>query len=72
MSTSPGVPSAGAVAELAGLVVGREPPTTVERLRVLADRLAAGGSADEAEVALIADVRHRYGRELSELEHPDP
>jgi hypothetical protein len=60
------------VTELAALVMGREPPETVERLRGLGERLAAGGKPERAEIALLERVRRRYGHELTELEHPDP
>lgn len=57
--------------ELAGLVVGREPPETVAGLRGLRDRVLAGRLPSPAELGLLEQVRGRYGHELSELEHPE-
>lgn len=59
-------------AELAALVVGREPPEAVARLRALSEHLAAGRLPDRAELALLERMRGRYGHELSEMEHPEP
>lgn len=52
--------------------MGREPPEVVARLRELRDHLAAGGVPDHEELALLEQMRGRYGHELSELEHPEP
>jgi hypothetical protein len=57
--------------ELAALVVGREPPATVASLRSLCDRVVAGRLPHPAELALLEQMRSRYGHELSELEHPE-
>ncbi len=58
-------------AEFAALVVGREPPETVAGLRGLRDRVLAGRLPHPAELALLEQMRSRYGHELSELEHPE-
>ncbi len=58
--------------ELAALIVGREPPATVAGLRSLRDRVVAGRLPHPAELALLEEMRSRYGHELSELEHPEP
>lgn len=58
--------------ELAALVIGREPPSTVDRLRAVGEALAAGGEADPDGLALMERVRARYARELAELERPEP
>jgi hypothetical protein len=58
--------------ELAALVIGREPPETVARLRSAAERLAAGDEPDPADLAVEVGGRERYGHELAELERPEP
>jgi len=65
-------PLAQEAAELAALVVGREPSEAVAGLRGLRDHLVAGRLPDPAELALLERMRARYGRELRELEHPEP
>ena len=62
---------AAEVAELAALVRGREPQDVVERLDDVAARLRRGEAPGPDDEALLAGVRHRYSRELRELEHPD-
>lgn len=65
-------PLAREAAELAALVVGREPQETVAGLRGLRDHVAAGRLPGHEELALLERMRGRYGHELSELEHPEP
>jgi hypothetical protein len=70
--TTAGRTPATEAAELAALVRGREPQELVDRLEELAARLRGGAAPGSEDVALLADLRDRYGRELRELEHPDP
>jgi hypothetical protein len=58
--------------ELAGLVAGREPPGTVARLHAIARCAAAGRLPAHTELSLFERMRARYGRELAELERPEP
>jgi hypothetical protein len=70
--TTAGPEAAREVAELAALVRGREDDGTTSRLEEIAGRLRAGAVLDEDDEALLGRVRHRYARELGELEHPEP
>ena len=58
--------------ELAGLIKGREPEETCARLRAMGERLRAGAQPDHADLSLFERMRARYGRELAELERPEP
>jgi hypothetical protein len=58
--------------ELAALVMGREPPETVERLRGLADGVRRGGLPGHADLSLFERIRVRYGHELAELTRSEP
>lgn len=58
--------------ELAGLVVGRESPETVARLHAIAECVSAGRPPAHSELSLLERMRARYGRELAELERPEP
>jgi hypothetical protein len=64
--------TAAEAAELAALVRGREPQDVVDRLEDAAARLGRGAAPTPEDGALLAELRVRYGRELRELEHPDP
>ncbi len=58
--------------ELAGLVAGRESPETVARLHAIAECASAGRLPAHTELSLFERMRARYGRELAELERPEP
>ena len=64
-------PTALEVAELRALVVGREAPAVAHRLTDIVERLAAGGTLDGDDRALVARLRHEYGHELAELLDPE-
>ena len=65
------VPTPREVSEMRSLVVGREVPAVAHRLADILDRIAAGGSLGEDDRALLARLRHEYGRELAELVDPE-
>jgi ribonuclease Z len=58
--------------ELAALIKGREPEETCARLRAMGERLRAGALPGHADLLLFERMRARYGRELAELERPEP
>jgi hypothetical protein len=58
--------------ELAALVRGREPEKTCERLRAMGERIRSGALPDHVDLSLFERMRARYGRELAELERPEP
>jgi ribonuclease Z len=58
--------------ELAALVRGREPEETCERLRAMGERIRSGALPDHVDLSLFERMRARYGRELAELERPEP
>jgi hypothetical protein len=64
-------PTALEVSEMRALVVGREVPAVAQRLADIVDRIAAGGSLDEDDRALVTRLRHEYGHELAELVDPE-
>lgn len=64
-------PTAREVGEMRALVIGREVPAVADRLAVIADRIATGGSLDEDDRALLTRLRHEYGHELAELADPE-
>lgn len=64
-------PTAVEVAELRGLVRGREEAEVLQRMKAVVDVLAAGGTLADDDAALIARIRHEYGHELAELTDPE-
>ena len=58
--------------ELAALVRGRETEETCARLRGMAERIRRGALPGHADLSLFERMRARYGRELAELERPEP
>lgn len=64
-------PTALEVSELRALVVGREVPEVAQRLAGIVERIAAGAELGEDDRALVARLRHEYGRELAELLDPE-
>jgi hypothetical protein len=64
-------PTALEVSEMRALVIGREVPAVAHRLADIVDRIAAGGSLDEEDRALVTRLRHEYGHELAELADPE-
>jgi ribonuclease Z len=58
--------------ELAGLVRGRETEETCARLHGMAERIRRGELPGHADLSLFERMRARYGRELAELERPEP
>lgn len=64
-------PTALEVSEMRALVIGREVPAVAHRLADIVDRIAAGGSLDEDDRALVTRLRHEYGHELAELADPE-
>ncbi len=64
-------PTATEVAEMRALVVGREVPEVAHRLGAIRARIADGAPLGDDDRALLARMRHRYGRELAELLGPE-
>jgi hypothetical protein len=58
--------------ELAALIKGREPDETCERLRAMGECIRAGALPGHSDLSLFERMRARYGRELAELERPEP
>jgi hypothetical protein len=53
------------------LVLGREPAEVVDRLDGLLLAVGNGAEPDAADLAVLGDLRHRYGHELAHLSAPD-
>lgn len=64
-------PTALEVAELRGLVRGREDADVLARLKVVVEALVAGSEPSADDAALVARIRHEYGHELAELTDPE-
>lgn len=59
------------VCDYEALVAGRESPEQLALLHAMRRTLSEGFELNEDERRELARLRHRYGRELSELRDPD-